>query len=327
MHKVHPFDTLTPDFLIAAIESTGAVCDGRMFPLNSYENRVYQIGIEAGEPIIAKFYRPNRWSEDQIREEHEFCFELVEAELPVIAPWKNTVNESLFCYGDFRFALFPRRGGHAPELESLDNLFAIGRLMGRMHLVGASKSFRARPVLDVQSYGRESVETLLEGFIPDSLREAYESLANDLLKAIDEVFAAQADTPLLRIHGDCHAGNMLWRDDTMHFVDFDDARTGPAVQDLWMLLSGDAREQSVQLSEIVSGYEEFFEFLPRQLALVESLRTLRIMHYVAWIARRWQDPAFPRAFPWFNTERFWGEHILTLREQLAALAEPPLRLQ
>lgn len=327
MHKVHPFDTLTPDFLIAAIESTGAVCDGRMFPLNSYENRVYQIGIEAGEPIIAKFYRPNRWSEDQIREEHEFCFELVEAELPVIAPWKNTVNESLFFYGDFRFALFPRRGGHAPELESLDNLFAIGRLMGRMHLVGASKSFRARPVLDVQSYGRESVETLLEGFIPDSLREAYESLANDLLKAIDEVFAAQADTPLLRIHGDCHAGNMLWRDDTMHFVDFDDARTGPAVQDLWMLLSGDAREQSVQLSEIVSGYEEFFEFLPRQLALVESLRTLRIMHYVAWIARRWQDPAFPRAFPWFNTERFWGEHILTLREQLAALAEPPLRLQ
>lgn len=327
MHKVHPFDTLTPDFLIAAIESTGAVCDGRMFPLNSYENRVYQIGIEAGEPIIAKFYRPNRWSEDQIREEHEFCFELVEAELPVIAPWKNTVNESLFFYGDFRFALFPRRGGHAPELESLDNLFAIGRLMGRMHLVGASKSFRARPLLDVQSYGRESVETLLEGFIPDSLREAYESLANDLLKAIDEVFAAQADTPLLRIHGDCHAGNMLWRDDTMHFVDFDDARTGPAVQDLWMLLSGDAREQSAQLSEIVSGYEEFFEFLPRQLALVESLRTLRIMHYVAWIARRWQDPAFPRAFPWFNTERFWGEHILTLREQLAALAEPPLRLQ
>lgn len=327
MHKVHPFDTLTPDFLIAAIESTGAVCDGRMFPLNSYENRVYQIGIEAGEPIIAKFYRPNRWSEDQIREEHEFCFELVEAELPVIAPWKNTVNESLFFYGDFRFALFPRRGGHAPELESLDNLFAIGRLMGRMHLVGASKSFRARPLLDVQSYGRESVETLLEGFIPDSLREAYESLANDLLKAIDEVFAAQADTPLLRIHGDCHAGNMLWRDDTMHFVDFDDARTGPAVQDLWMLLSGDVREQSAQLSEIVSGYEEFFEFLPRQLALVESLRTLRIMHYVAWIARRWQDPAFPRAFPWFNTERFWGEHILTLREQLAALAEPPLRLQ
>ncbi len=323
---LHPFDTLTPDFLIDAIESQGLLCDGRFFPLNSYENRVYQIGIENSEPIIAKFYRPQRWTDLQIEEEHQFCFELVAHELPVVPPWQNKRDESLFRFGDFRFALFARRGGRAPELGDLDSLFTIGRLMGRIHLVGAAKPFLHRPVLDLDSYGYQSVATISEGFIPASLGASYRAIATDLLQALQEKLASLADVPLLRTHGDCHIGNILWRDDTPHFVDFDDARMAPAIQDLWMLLSGERTEQIVQLSEIVAGYNEFSELNPRELQLIEALRTLRILHHTAWIARRWDDPAFPRAFSWFNTERFWGEHIMELREQYAALAQPPLTL-
>ncbi len=324
--SLHPFDTLTPDFLIDAIESQGLLCDGRFFPLNSYENRVYQIGIENSEPIIAKFYRPQRWSDLQIEEEHQFCFELVAHELPVVPPWQNKRDESLFRFGDFRFALFKRRGGRAPELGDLDSLFTIGRLMGRIHLVGAAKPFLHRPTLDIDSYGYQSVATISEGFIPTSLRASYQAIATDLLQALQEKLASLADVPLLRTHGDCHVGNILWRDDIPHFVDFDDARMAPAIQDLWMLLSGERAEQVVQLSEIVAGYNEFSELHPRELRLIEVLRTLRILHHTAWIARRWDDPAFPRAFSWFNTERFWGEHIMELREQYAALAQPPLML-
>ncbi len=323
---LHPFDSLTPDFLIDAIESQGLLCDGRFFPLNSYENRVYQIGIENSEPIIAKFYRPQRWTDLQIEEEHQFCFELVAHELPVVPPWQNERGDSLFEFGDFRFALFKRRGGRAPELGDLDSLFTIGRLMGRIHLVGAAKPFLHRPVLDLESYGYQSVATISEGFIPASLGASYQAIATDLLQALQEKLASLADVPLLRTHGDCHIGNILWRDDTPHFVDFDDARMAPAIQDLWMLLSGERTEQIVQLSEIVAGYNEFSELHPRELQLIEALRTLRILHHTAWIARRWDDPAFPRAFSWFNTERFWGEHIMELREQYAALAQPPLTL-
>lgn len=323
---LHPFDTLTPDFLIDAIESQGLLCDGRFFPLNSYENRVYQIGIENSEPIIAKFYRPQRWTDLQLEEEHQFCFELVAHELPVVPPWQNKRDESLFRFGDFRFALFKRRGGRAPELGDLDSLFTIGRLMGRIHLVGAAKPFLHRPVLDLDSYGYQSVATISEGFIPTSLRASYQAIATDLLQALQEKLASLADVPLLRTHGDCHIGNILWRDDTPHFVDFDDARMAPAIQDLWMLLSGERAEQVVQLSEIVAGYNEFSELHSRELQLIEALRTLRILHHTAWIARRWDDPAFPKAFSWFNTERFWGEHIMELREQYAALAQPPLTL-
>lgn len=323
---LHPFDTLTPDFLIDAIESQGLLCDGRFFPLNSYENRVYQIGIEDGEPVIAKFYRPQRWSDQQIEEEHQFCFELVSHELPVVPPWQNKNGDSLFKFGDFRFALFKRRGGHAPELGDLDSLFIIGRLMGRIHLVGSTRPFVHRPALDIESYGYQSVATVGESFIPASLLASYQAITTDLLRAVEEKLAPLADIPLLRTHGDCHIGNILWRDNTPHFVDFDDARMAPAVQDLWMLLSGDRAEQTAQMSEIIEGYNEFSEFHPRELQLIEALRTLRILHHTAWIARRWDDPAFPRAFSWFNTERFWGEHIMELREQYVALAEPPLKL-
>ncbi len=322
----HPFDTLTPSFLIDAVESLGFYCDGRLFPLNSYENRVYQVGIEDATPMIAKFYRPQRWSEAQIREEHEFCFELVEQELPVVPPWRNEAGESLFVFGDFFFALFERRGGHAPELDDLDNLFTLGRLMGRIHAVGAVKPFQHRPTITIEDYGHASVALVGEQFIPASLKESYLSLTADLLREIEAQFAQVSDLTLIRSHGDCHAGNILWRDDTANFVDFDDARMAPAIQDLWMLLCGDRPRQTAQLSEVVEGYNEFFTFHPKELRLVEPLRTLRMLHYAAWLARRWTDPAFPRAFPWFNTERYWGEHILELREQYAALQEPPLAL-
>lgn len=322
----HPFDVLTPEFLMTAVESEGFLCDGRLLALNSYENRVYQVGIEGGQPIIAKFYRPDRWSEEQIREEHQFTFQLLEHELPVVAPLCDNKGESLFKHQGIKFALFPRRGGHAPELENFDNLLTLGRFLGRIHRVGALQSFVHRPTLDVESFGEESVEFIRESFIPTSLKLAYESLSRDILQALKEIFAELEPIDTIRTHGDCHAGNLLWRDDAPSFVDLDDARMAPAIQDVWMLLSGDRAMQTAQLSEVVDGYNEFYDFRFQQLRLIEPLRTLRMMHYAAWLARRWDDPAFPRAFSWFNTENYWGQHILELREQYAALSEPALEL-
>lgn len=322
-----PFYQLTPDTVIDAVESMGYLSDGRILALNSYENRVYQVGIEDSEPLIAKFYRPLRWSDEQILEEHQFCFELAEQELPVVAPLTNSAGESLFHFNDYRFSLFPRRGGRAPELDDPDHLYQLGHTLGRIHLVGAVRPFEHRPALDIQTYGRDSVALISEGFIPSSLREAYTSLCADLLDGIEACFAAAGEVKLIRAHGDCHGGNILWRDDMPNFVDFDDARMAPAIQDLWMLLTGDDRvQQQLQLAEVIAGYNEFADFDPRELHLVEALRTLRMMHYSAWLARRWEDPAFPHNFTWFNTERYWGEHILQLREQLSALQQPPLKL-
>lgn len=322
----HPYDALVPDTVIDAIETQGLISDLRIYPLNSYENRVYQFGVEDGQPIIAKFYRPGRWSREQILEEHQFSKELQDLEISVVAPWENKDGESLFEYQGFQFALYPRQGGHAPELGDLDQLLSIGRVLGRIHQMGKQKPFDHRPTLDIQSYGINSREFLLsQGFIPDNLIPAYESLSQDLIDRVKIRFA-EADATWIRSHGDCHTSNILWRYDTPHFLDFDDARMAPAVQDLWMLLSGDRAQQSLQLSEILEGYREFSDFHPRELHLIESLRTLRLMHYSAWLARRWSDPAFPKAFPWFNTERYWSEHILSLREQLAAIDEPALEV-
>lgn len=322
----HPFDRLTPSFIMDAVESQGFVCDCRTFALNSYENRVYQVGIEDGEPLIAKFYRPERWSDDAIVEEHRFCQELVEQELPVVAPLGNEAGETLFDFKGFRFALFPRKGGHAPELDNLDNLHTLGRLLGRIHLVGAVRPFGHRPTLDVQSFGRNSVALISADFIPAEYRDVYDSVCQQLLQTIETIISDAEPVTFLRTHGDCHIGNILWRDQAPHFVDFDDARMAPAVQDVWMLLSGDRQQQTVQLDEIISGYTEFYDFHPRELRLIEALRTLRMLHFSAWLARRWNDPTFPRSFSWFNTMAYWGQHILDLREQLAALHEPPLQL-
>ncbi len=319
----HPFASLTPGFIMDAVESQGFRCDCRTLALNSYENRVYQVGIEESEPLIAKFYRPERWSDDQILEEHQFCLELAEHELPVVAPLTDAGGESLFRYGGFRFALYPRKGGRAPELDDLDNLLILGRLLGRLHRIGAARPFAHRPRLDSRSFGYESVALVGERFIPAEYRANYEALTRDLLQAVDAITAQAGELPYLRVHGDLHSGNILWRDDAPHLVDLDDARMAPAVQDLWMMLSGDRPRQTAQLGELLSGYSEFFDFQPRQLLLIEALRTLRMLHFTAWLARRWNDPTFPRHFSWFNTPRYWGEHILELREQIAAL-HPPL---
>ncbi len=322
--RQHPFEKLTPSFIMDAVESCGFICDCRTFALNSYENRVYQVGVEDGEPLIAKFYRPERWTNAQILEEHRFCFELAEHELPVVAPIVNSHQESLYQYQGFRFALYPRQGGHAPEFDNLDNLLIMGRTLGRMHAIAATGSFQHRPRLDCNTFGHEAVALISDRFIIPEYKSNYDALTGDLLQALDALLTDLDDTPFIRTHGDCHAGNVLWRGEAPHFVDFDDARSAPAIQDIWMMLSGDRSRQTAQLAEIVEGYNEFYDFRPQELRLVEVLRTLRILHYCAWLARRWDDPAFPHHFPWFNTTRYWGEHILQLREQMAALNEPPL---
>jgi Ser/Thr protein kinase RdoA (MazF antagonist) len=325
--STHPFQRLTPDHVMDAIESQGFLCDRRVFALNSYENRVYQVGIEEGQPLIAKFYRPDRWSFAQILEEHDFCFELVGHELPIVAPLRNAEGKSLLEYDGFHFALYPRQGGHAPEFDNLDNLKILGRLLARIHAAGAVSPFMHRPTLDRQSFGTNSVKLIEERFIPDEYRASYVSVTAQLLEAIDAIIAEVGPVRFIRTHGDCHAGNILWRDNAPHFVDFDDARMAPAVQDLWMMFSGERPRQLAQLDSLLEGYREFNDFDPRELRLIEPLRTLRMLHYSAWLARRWQDPLFPHTFFWFNTTRYWGEHILELREQLAALAEPALEVQ
>ncbi|MDD2853674.1 MAG: serine/threonine protein kinase [Desulfuromonadaceae bacterium] len=326
-HSNYPFSRLTPDHVMDAVESQGFICDRRVFALNSYENRVYQIGLEDAQPLIAKFYRPDRWSVEQILEEHDFCFELVEQELPVVAPLKKSGGKSLQEYGGFHFALYPRQGGHAPEFDNLGNLKILGRLLGRIHGIGAVKPFVSRPALDRQTFGTNSVRLIEEQFIPDEYRASYVAVTGQLLEAIDAVLAEVGPLRIIRTHGDCHAGNILWRDNAPHFVDFDDARMAPAVQDLWMMFSGERSRQLAQLDSLLEGYREFCDFDPRELRLIEPLRTLRMLHYSAWLARRWQDPLFPHTFFWFNTTRYWGEHILELREQLAALGEPALEIQ
>ncbi len=321
----HPFATLSPDLVLDALESLGYLSDARVLALNSYENRVYQVGIEGETPLIAKFYRPGRWGDAAIREEHAFSLELAEHEIPVVAPLLRA-GESLFEHAGFRFALFPRRGGHAPEPGNLDQLYRLGQLLGRLHGVGASRPFQHRETMTVENFGHQSLACVLDsGFLPASLRPAYQSVARDLLARLDALFASVRYSTI-RLHGDCHPGNLLYRDEAFHMVDLDDCRMGPAVQDLWMMLAGERQERLSQLSELMEGYQEFHDFDPRELALIEGLRSLRLLHYSAWLARRWDDPAFPMSFPWFANERYWGDQVLALREQLAALDEEPLQL-
>ncbi|WP_439102885.1 serine/threonine protein kinase [Congregibacter sp.] len=322
----HPFDVLTPDAIIDAVEAAGFVSDARLLALNSYENRVYQVGIEDDTPVIVKFYRPGRWTEEQLREEHSFSEELVEAEIPVVAPLKSGSGETVHRWEGLLYTLFPRRGGHAPEFDNLDNLLVLGRTLARIHAIGATKPFSYRPKLEGQHIIDESRSLLPDNFIPTELKTAYLTLLDDLERELAPKIEQMETAGGIRIHGDCHGGNILWRDDTANFVDLDDCMTAPAIQDLWMFLSGEPHEQEIQLGEVVAGYEEFFEFDPRELHWIETLRTLRIIRYAAWLARRWDDPAFPKAFPWFNSERYWSDHILELREQFSRLQEPVLRL-
>jgi len=324
--QLAPYTGLTPDVMLDAVESTGYRVDGRLLALNSYENRVYQVGIEDSTPLIAKFYRPGRWSDAQILEEHAFTLDLAEREIPVVAPL--TVNgKTLNEFAGYRFSLTPRRGGRAPELDNPDVLEWMGRFLARIHAVGAIAPFAHRPLLDIQSFGEQPRDWLMtHDFIPADLRETWRSVIDQALLGVRACYERAMEVQYIRLHGDCHVGNVLYTDDGPHFVDFDDCRTGPAIQDLWMLLSGTREEMTRQLRDVLEGYEEFADFDRRELHLLEALRTLRLIHYSAWLAQRWDDPAFPIAFPWFNGQRYWQDRILELREQVAAMEEGPLPL-
>ena len=321
-----PYENLTPDCVLDAVETCGYRCDGRFFALNSFENRVYMVYLEEGAPLVAKFYRPGRWMDAAILEEHEFALELVEREIPVVAPLAcngHTLSE----HAGYRFALYPRRPGRSPELENRDTLKWLGRFIGRIHAVGALKPFVERPLLDLESFGHEPLRFVLDNdFVPSDLHDAYRSVAGDALERVSRCYERAGGVRNIRLHGDCHAGNILWSEEGPHFVDLDDARTGPAVQDLWMCLSGERRAMEEQLAALMGGYREFCDFDPVELGLIEALRTLRMVHYAGWLARRWSDPAFPANFPFFNTQRYWQDQILSLREQAALLDEPPLEL-
>jgi Ser/Thr protein kinase RdoA (MazF antagonist) len=327
--SLHPYADLTPDRVLDALDSVGLRGDGRLLALGSYENRVYQIGIEDADPVVAKFYRPGRWSDEAIGEEQGVVAELAAREIPVVAPLA-LAGATLHAFGGFRFAVYPRCGGRAPELGDRETLEWMGRFLGRIHAVGAQAPFRHRPALDLRTFGEEPRDWLLaHEFIPPDLQDAWRSISALALDGARRCFDRAGDVQALRLHGDCHAGNVLWIEHGTtrgpHFVDFDDARMGPAVQDLWMLLSGDRAEMTRQLDDVLGGYEDFHEFDPRELHLVEALRTLRLLHYSAWLGERWDDPAFPVAFPWFNTQRYWQDRILELREQVGLMDEPALR--
>jgi Ser/Thr protein kinase RdoA (MazF antagonist) len=315
--NLHPFETLTPELIMDAIEEHGFDCDGRVFALNSYENRVYQIGIEGKEKsIIAKFYRPNRWSQAQIQEEHDFCYELVEHDIPVITPIKNAQDKSLFAHDDFSFALFPQVGGRAPELDHKENLQIMSRMLARLHLIGEKSLFQHRPKLDILTFGKDSIDFVGEQFIPFEHKSNYIKACDKLMQLMQPKLE---NCNNIRVHGDLHIGNILMRDDIPFLVDFDDSRLAPAIQDIWMLLSGEDQEQKIQLEKIKSAYQEFRDFPHQEIAMIESLRTLRILHHCAWLARRFDDPAFESAFPWFDQSSYWLQHIQDLNNQVGAL--------
>ncbi|WP_019561108.1 serine/threonine protein kinase [Caldimonas manganoxidans] len=332
MHDAHPlahaYARLTPDLVLDALEHAGLRGDGRLLQLNSYENRVFLCHLEDGGSVVVKFYRPQRWTDAQILEEHAFAWELAQAEIPVVAPCvlsEALAGRTLGEFEGFRFSVSPRHGGRAPELDDAWTLQRLGRFLGRLHAVGRRQPFVHRPTLDVHGFGEELLAWLLNhGIVPADVAPAWTAAAQAALDGVRRCFEAAGPVAMLRLHGDCHVGNILWTDAGPHFVDLDDARMGPAVQDLWMLLSGDRSARTHQLSQVLAGYEDFMPFERRELHLVEALRTLRQLHFAAWLARRWDDPAFPAAFPWFGSSAWWSGQVVQLREQLEAMAEPPL---
>ncbi len=318
------YSDLDPEMILAAVESCGYECNGRMLALNSYENRVYRLDIDDAPSVIAKFYRPDRWSDEAIQEEHDFSSMLAEQEIPVVAPLIFDA-QTLLQHGGYRYALYPVQGGRWPDLENTEDRVRTGRFIARIHAAGRSRLFQHRQTIDIDRMAVVSSHYLLsQGFIPSYLEVAYQTLVEDLLDEIRRLFKCAGDFTSIRLHGDCHRSNILWTDDGPHFVDLDDCCNGPAIQDLWMLLSGERMEMTEQLCDLLEGYQDFSEMDPQELSLIEALRSLRIIYYAAWIAQRWQDPAFPKAFPWFNTNAYWEEHILELREQFSRMQEPIL---
>ncbi|QJQ94077.1 MULTISPECIES: serine/threonine protein kinase [Halomonadaceae] len=319
----HPFERLAPARIVAAVESLGFWLPGEPFALNSYENRVFLLSDDERRRWVVKFYRPGRWSDAQIQEEHDFLAELEADEVPVAAPWRNAEGHSLHLWEGYRFALFPQVVGQAPELENPGHLFALGELIGRVHAVGARRAFVQRRRMDFDGMVRESREQVLAGsWLNRRQRQAYERISGELCRTLQGL--AWPASSAIRVHGDCHIGNILGRDEAFSLVDFDDALMAPRIQDLWMLLTAQTpEEEQGQLSEIIEGYEQFTEFNRRELALIEPLRTWRLMRHSAWLTARWSDPAFPRAFPWAADEGYWDQHIRTLEQQRQALEKAP----
>ena len=320
---VTPFTGLSPDVVLDAATSVGLDVDGRLFALNSYENRVYQLGCPEGA-LVLKFYRPARWTDAQIGEEHELTAQLAAAELPVAAP-VAVGGRTLFNFSGFRFAAFPWMRGRAPELDALEARQILGRSLARIHQVGARQPFETRPRIGAQRLGFEArAQVLAAGLLPPRVEERYAQVSAALLERVVQAYEEVGPVREIRVHGDCHLGNLLWNEQGPAFVDLDDCAMGPRIQDLWMLLSGGATDQQRQWGEIVEGYQQFADFDYREMRLVEPLRALRMLHHAAWVSHRWTDPAFPRAFPWFGEERYWDGYVADLREQLNSIDEPPL---
>lgn len=333
----HPFDALTPDVVLDALDSVGLRGDGRLYPLSSYENRVYLVQLEDAPNVVAKFYRPERWSDAQIQEEHDFALELAADEVPVVAPLQLQ-GQTLHHHGGFAFAVSPQRGGRHPELDDFEVLEWTGRFIARLHSVGERRAFALRPSTTVQTLGQDSVQYLLEhDCVPLDVRSAWHSTAQNAINLVAEqailTDSSGQTSTFIRLHGDCHVGNILWTPPDAapagetggpHFVDLDDCRMGPAMQDLWMLLSGERRQRTEQLSGLLDGYEQVRPFPRHELALIEPLRTLRLLHYSAWLARRWGDPAFASAFAWFGSSDYWRNQTQQLQEQIHAMQEPTL---
>lgn len=321
------FYALTPDAVLDAVESAGFEVSSSILVLNSYENRVYQVALEEKEPIIVKFYRPQRWSDEAIIEEHEYSQLLSDHDIPVVAPLKNETGSTLFEHLGYRFSAYPRKGGYAPEPGHFEQMEWIGRVLGRMHELGKQDTFKHRPTLSLQTYCHEPADFLLsKGFIPEQHQQHYQEIIQTLANKIQHVFDSTHNLKLIRSHADCHIGNILWRDDTgPHFVDFDDCRMAPAIQDLWMLMAGDRQERTIQLDALLEEYCQYTSFNNAEIRLIEPLRTLRLIHYNGWLAKRWEDPAFPMTFHWFNTEGYWAQHIAELRDQIDAVDAEPLQ--
>lgn len=333
MKLQQPFAELAPDVVIAAAESLGIDCDGRLFALNSYENRVYQIGSESHGPLVLKFYRPGRWSDAQILEEHEFTRELLAADLPVAAPMEFS-GRSLHHLGGQRLAVFPKLAARAAEIDARGSLALVGRTLGRLHAVGAQRRFTSRPRLSCERLGWQARDALLGSHLIESITasgqidaatiDKYAEVSATLLEGVEALIEAVGPLGEIRLHGDCHLGNVLWNERGPVFVDLDDCMSGPRIQDLWMFLSGSADERRGQWQELAGGYREFHHIEPAETAVIEALRALRMIHHSSWIAQRWDDPAFPRAFPWFTSPRFWQEHVSDLWQQLDVLHDDPL---
>jgi Ser/Thr protein kinase RdoA (MazF antagonist) len=326
--KHHAYQSLTPDVVLDALSNLGLAVDGRLTALSSYENRVYQVMLDDNSSVVAKFYRPERWSDAQILEEHRFAAELMSDEIPFVGPLKLH-GETLHHAHGFAFSVSPRRGGRMPELDDAEVLEWIGRFIARIHNVGARHEFATRPTLNVTTFAVDSRDWLVaQSIIPLDQQSAWLDVCNQAISMANEVFTKHP-AHNIRLHGDCHPGNILWTptdlpDGGPHFVDLDDARMGPAIQDLWMLLSGERAQRTQQLSMLLDGYEQMRELNRRELTLIEPLRTLRLIHYSAWLARRKDDPAFAQHFSWFGTSDYWAGQTHMLIEQCEAMQEEPL---